>query len=150
MELTQFKKIIQFALDKEKEAVDFYSQCSQLVKRSGMKKAFLEMADEEKKHIRMLEHFQPDRLDKVKLQKVPNLKIGDYLVDNTFSPDMGYQDLLILAMKREEKSYKLYTVLVEEGEDSSIRRLFEILAQEELKHKNCLEREYDDAIFMEN
>ncbi len=150
MELDQFKEIIQFALDKEKKAVDFYNQCSQLAKRSGMKKAFLEMADEEKKHIRMLEHFQLDRVEKVKLQKVPNLKIVDYLVDSAFSPNMSYRDLLILAMKREEKSVALYTVLAEKGEDPSIQKLFKILAQEELKHKNRLEREYDDAILMGN
>ena len=150
MELNQFKEIIAFALEKEKEAVDFYSQCSQLTERSGMKKAFLEMADEERRHIQMLEHFHPDHVEKLKLKIIPNLKISDYLVDSVFSPDMSYQDLLILAMKREEKSVALYTVLAEKGEDPSIQRLFEILAQEELKHKNRLEKEYDDVILMWN
>ncbi len=150
MELDQFKEIIQFALDKEKEAVDFYSQCSQLSERSGMKKAFLEMADEEKKHIRMLQHFDPDCVENVKLKKMPNLKISEYLVEGVFSPDMSYQDLLILAMKREEKSVALYTILAEKGEDPSVQKLFKILAQEELKHKNRLEKEYDDVILMWN
>ena len=115
-----------------------------------MKKAFLEMADEEKKHVRMLENFRPDHVEKVKLNKIPNLKISDYLVDSEFSPDMSYQNLLILAMKREEKSYRLYTVLAEKGEDPSLQKLFQILAQEELKHKNRLEKEYDDHVLMEN
>ena len=48
MELEKLKEIIGFALEKEKEAVDFYKTCSEQSTRSGMKQAFLDMADEEK------------------------------------------------------------------------------------------------------
>ena len=53
-------------------------------------------------------------------------------------------------MKREEKSYKLYTSLAQQGKDPSIAKLFQLLAQEELKHKNRLEKEYDEVILKEN
>ena len=150
MESEQFKEIIEFARDKEREAVDFYMRCSELSMRSGMKKAFLEMADEEKKHVQLLENIQPEYIEKAKLKKIPNLKISDYLADGLFSADMSYQDLLISAMKREEKSYALYTALAVGKEEPKIQKLFQILAQEELKHKNRLEKEYDDVILMWN
>jgi len=146
----EFKKTIQFALEKENEAVDFYEQCSGLTTRSGMKKAFKEMADEERKHVRMLENIKPASIQKMSIQEIPNLKISDYLVDMKFTPGMSYRDLLILAMKREEKSVALYTSLKEKGGDPNIVKLFQILAQEELKHKNRLEREFDDTMRSEN
>jgi len=146
----EFKKTIQFALEKENEAVDFYEQCSGLTTRSGMKEAFKEMADEERKHVRMLENIKPASIQKMSIQEIPNLKISDYLVDMKFTPGMSYRDLLILAMKREEKSVALYTSLKEKGGDPNIVKLFQILAQEELKHKNRLEREFDDAMRSEN
>ena len=53
MEINNLKEVIAFALEKEKEAVEFYKTCSDQSTRSGMKQAFMEMADEEKKHVRM-------------------------------------------------------------------------------------------------
>ncbi|MFH1940482.1 MAG: ferritin family protein [bacterium] len=150
MELNDFKKTIRFALEKEIEAVDFYQKCSELTTRSGMKNAFLEMSEEEKNHVRMLENFKPEHVEKVELKDIPNLKIGDYLVEMEFSPDMSYQDLLILAMKREEKAHSLYLELAQKSRNASVVKLFQILAQEELKHKHRLEREYDDVVLSEN
>ena len=150
MEIDKFKETIRFALEKEKEAVDFYQECSRITKRAEMKDVFVEMADEEKKHVRMLENFKPEHVEKIKLKEIPDLKISDYLVDVQFDPSMSYRDLLILAMKREEKSNKLYTELSHEGGDPSVVKLFQILAQEELKHKNRIQKEYDDMMLQGN
>ncbi len=150
MELKDLKETISFALDKEHEAVDFYTKCSNVTVRSGMKDAFLEMAEEEKKHVRMLENFKPEQVEKIKIKDIPDLKISDYLVDMEFDSEMSYQDLLILAMKREEASIKLYTEFTEENSDPALIKLFQILAQEELRHKNRLQKEYDEVILKDN
>lgn len=150
MEIDKFKEMIRFALEKEKEAVDFYKECSRITERKEMKEVFSEMADEEKKHVRMLENFKPEHVEKINLKEIPDLKISDYLVDVQFDPSMSYRDLLILAMKREEKSNILYTELAREGGDPSVVKLFQILAQEELKHKNRIQKEYDDMMLQGN
>ena len=150
MEPNIFKETIQFALEKEKEAVAFYTHCSTLAKHDAMKRAFLEMAGEEKSHVRMLENFKPEHVERVALKTIPNLKISDYLVDTEFRSDMNYKELLILAMKREESAYALYSHFAQEGGDPGIVKLFQILAQEELKHKNRLEKEYDDHVLQQN
>jgi len=150
MEFHAFEEVIQFALEREKEAVSFYRDCSEISKRSGMKQAFLEMADEEKKHVRLLENFKPGDIQKVVIKNIPNLKVSDYMVDIPFSEKMGYQDLLILAMKKEESAYNLYTSLAATRDDPDLQKLFQMLAQEELKHKNRLEKEYDDVVYGEN
>lgn len=150
MELKQFQDIVAFALEKEVEAVAFYTDCSKRTERPAMKAAFLEMADEESKHVRMLENFKPQSVEQVKLKAIPDLKIADYLVDMAFSPDMRYQDLLILAMKREEASHQLYLKLATEQGDPEMINLFQILAQEEARHKLRLEREYDETVLKDN
>jgi rubrerythrin len=150
MKSDQLKDTIAFALDKEKEAVEFYKTCSEQSTRSGMRQAFLEMAAEEKKHVQMLENFRPQNIKDVRIKEIPNLKISDYLVDMEFTSEMSYQDLLILAMKREESAYKMYSRMVVKGTDPSVEKLFRFMAQEELKHKNRLEKEYDDFVLQEN
>jgi len=79
-------------------------------------------------------------------KKIEDLKISDYLVDITYEPGMTYNDLLKLAMKREEKAYKFYSTNAQRIQDSTVAKSFEILAQEELIHKNILEKLYDDFL----
>ena len=46
MDQQSFQDVVQFALEKEKEAVEFYNECAETSTRPGMKQAFLEMARE--------------------------------------------------------------------------------------------------------
>ena len=83
-------------------------------------------------------------------QKVMDLKIGDYLVDVEATPDMDYQQALIIAMKKEKAAYKLYMDLSEKTGDADIAAMFVSLANEEAKHKLRFEIIYDDQILIEN
>ncbi len=150
MELNEFKAVVEFALEREKEAVEFYQECAGLARYNAMKEAFLEMAEEEKKHVRMLENFKPGQVETMRLKKIPNLKIADYIVATEFDPSMSYKEVLELAMQREDSAYRLYTSLSADTDDPSITKLFQILAQEELKHKNRFEQEYDDVVYKED
>jgi len=53
-------------------------------------------------------------------------------------------------MKREEKAHDLYTELAAKGRDPHVVKLFQMLAQEELKHKNRIEKEYDEEVLRDN
>ena len=150
MELSQLKEIIQFALEKEEEAVLFYQQCSHMTQESSMRTAFIEMAKEEERHVHLIQKFKPEKIQTITLKEIPNLKISDYIVSMKFDPKMSYKDLLILAMKREEKSYELYSELANKGNHADIIKLFQFLAQEELKHKFRLEKEYDEVVLRDN
>lgn len=145
-----FNEIIEFAREKEVEAVEFYQHCSKTAEKPAMQEVFLELADEEKRHVKMLDRFDPEKVEKMQIKDVPDMKISDYLVDLEFRPDMDYQELLILAMKREEASYKLYTKMSADGTSPEVIKLFKVLAQEELRHKNRIQREYDEVILRDN
>jgi rubrerythrin len=57
---------------------------------------------------------------------------------------MPYNEILLLAMKREEKALKFYNELLEKADTDESKKLFKVLCQEEAKHKLALETIYDD------
>jgi rubrerythrin len=83
-----------------------------------------------------------------KIDKIPDLKISDFVDDQEFSPDMDYAAALRLAIKREEHAFKLYNHIGSGTENPELKKLFSVLAQEESKHKLRLESEYDENVLM--
>jgi rubrerythrin len=146
MDRKKFEEIIQFAVQREIESVNFYDSASKLVKYSGTKDLFLDFMKQEEGHKRKLEEVRAGKIAVGKIEKIPNLKISDYMVEAELKPDISYGDILRIAMKREERSVKLYTDLNEMNLDESLKSLFTFLIQEERKHKYHIERLYDDEI----
>ena len=153
MKFGSVQEILEFAIQKEEEARDFYLEWSGRMEKASMKKQLQDFANEESKHKEKLTAIKTDKLQMQALnpeKKVIDLKIGDYLVDVDPSTELDYQGALILAMKKEKKSFKLYNDLAEMTQNEIIRTLFLGLAQEEAKHKLRLETEYDEYILTEN
>lgn len=146
MDEKQFKEVIQFAMGREIDAINFYTQAKKMVKHSGTKELFSDFAKQEDGHKKKLERVLKGKVDVGKIKKVPNLKISDYMVDTELRPDVAYAEILRIAMKREERSVKLYTDLKERNQDTTLNKLFTFLIQEESKHKYRLEKIYDDEV----
>jgi len=146
MDENKFKEIIQFAIDKEIQSLNFYTGVSQVAKYSGAKELFSELAMEEEGHRKLLENLNLEKIARARIEKVPDLKISDYMVDVEFRPDMPYADILRGAMKMEERALKLYNDMKESNKDEDLKKLFTFLANEEAKHKLRLEKIYDEEI----
>jgi rubrerythrin len=146
MDEKKFKEMIQFAIQREIESVDFYTKASQMVKYSGTRELFLDFAKQEEGHKKKLEDVNKGKSVLGKIEKIPNLKISDYLVEGELKPDISYAEILRIGMKREECSVKLYTDLKEKNQDESLNSLFTFLIQEESRHKYSLEKLYDEEI----
>jgi rubrerythrin len=144
------EEIINFAIDKEREAILFYEDLATKVKDPIMKDTVLSMADEERKHERLLRDLTPKKIQFVRQPSQEDLRLSNYLVETTFSKDATYQELLIIAMKREEKSYALYSELERRASDEATRKVFTLLKGEELKHKARLEKEYEKHVMWED
>ena len=138
--------VIDFAIQKEEKAMEFYRECAERAKNPGLKEFFREMEAEEKGHRDMLKNLDSLNLDGVKLEKVENLKISDYLVEVTFSENGTYQEALIIAMKKEEKAMAFYGGWKDKCVNEKAAKLFQVLANEEEKHKRKLEKLYDEDI----
>jgi len=148
MQFENLAEIIDFAIEKEIEAADFYTEVSQKEEMSGARQMLLEFAEEEKKHRRLLTELRTkgvvEGLSDYKFKWIPDIKRSNYTVEMAYRPGMTYNELLLLAMKREEKALKLYNELLAQAEGETAKRLFKVLCQEEAKHKLALETKYDD------
>ncbi|MCB2186745.1 MAG: ferritin family protein [Deltaproteobacteria bacterium] len=143
-------EILDFAIDKEDEATQFYISMANRVEKPWMKQVFKDFAAQEIRHKTKLQQVKEGGELKPSEVKVTDLKIADYLVPAEIKPQMDYQDALTVAMKREKAAFRLYTDLGTRAKDPRIKEAFEALAQEEAKHKLYLELEYEGAILVEN
>jgi rubrerythrin len=146
MDEKRFHEILLFAIEKEMDTYNLYTMCKQVAKYSGAKELFAELAEEEEKHRKLLEHVSMGKVSQEKLDPIPDLRISDYLIDAQCQPDSSYADILRLVMKNEEHSVKLFNDLKESCMDEDLKRLLEFLAHEEAKHKLKFERIYDEEI----
>ena len=142
--------ILDFAINAEQEAVDFYTGWADRAKNEKMKAVFIEFAAEEMKHKSRLIGIKENHYFEMKEEKVKDLKISDFLVDVVASSTMTYADALVLAMKKEKNAFRLYMMLSSVADDPKMKALFLSLATEESKHKLRFEVEYDEFVLREN
>ena len=149
-EFNSINDILDFAINAEQEAVNFYSSLADHSKNTAMKTVFIDFAQEEMKHKSMLMGIKEHGKFDVSDLKIKDLKIADYLVSVKPTAGMTYEEALILAMQKEKKAFMLYMNLSEKAEEPSMKKLFLSLAQEESRHKLRFELEYDEYILREN
>ncbi len=142
--------ILDFAINLEQGAVDFYNELAQNAQNSEMKEIFSEFAREEMGHKARLKKIKEEGVYESSNEKVEDLKISDYTVSAQVTTNMSYADALVLAMKREKNAYKLYTKLAERAPTEDLKNIFTKLAQDEAKHKLRFELEYDEYVLREN
>lgn len=141
--------VITFAVEKEEAAYQLYHTTAQRVQSPAARKMLEEMAAQELGHKRMMEAMTQEKLAQYSFDKVPDMKIGDYLVDVDVKADMDFRDVLVFAMKSEEAAYQLYTAAENLASDPDIKSALRLMATEEKKHKFHLETMYDDKILAE-
>jgi len=151
VKLDTIDKVLDFAIEKEEDAAQFYTDLAEKVDKKHLKEIFGQFALEEKSHKAKLQQVKGGNLDLSPInQKIMDLKIADSLMDVDLDTKFDYQAALIVAMKSEKASYKLYNDLAEMTDDKKIKEIFLGLAQEEAKHKLRFEIEYDDSILKDN
>lgn len=143
-------EILDFAIQQEQNAVDFYTALSTNADNQEMKATFIQFAKEEMGHKARLSTIKETGIMEGFREQVADLKISDFVVSTTPAPNMSYEEALVLAMKREKAAFKLYTRLAERTTNSELSQLFQSLAVEESKHKLRFEIEYDEFVLREN
>ncbi|MHC4622377.1 MAG: ferritin family protein [Planctomycetota bacterium] len=138
-------EILDFAIARENEAKDFYARLAERMDSPAMREVFEEFAVEELGHKMKLEAVRAGEAELNK-EEVQSLEIADYVVGGELRSDMSYADALVVAMKKEKASYRLYVDLAAAAEAEELTDMFLALAQEEAKHKLRFEIEYDDLV----
>ena len=142
--------MLTFAIDREQEAVDFYTDLAARTDHPAMKPVFKEFAAMEQSHKLKLVQVRHSGSLTPSSSKVLSLKIADYLVSIEPGPDSDYRQILIVAMKRELAAQNLYNDLAGVCDDPATRDLLLALAQEEAKHKRRFESEYEEFVLKDN
>jgi len=143
-------EILDYAIDQEQQASDFYAEVAQSAETAGMKKILMDFSAEEKRHKEILLAVKGGERELTPEQEVLDLKISDYLVEVEATEKISYQDALIIAMKRERAAYELYTDMAAKVPQGHLQEVLEGLAKEEAKHKLFFEAEYDERVLMDN
>lgn len=142
--------VLDFAIVREEEAFDLYHGLAARAADPKMEALFTSFAKVEAGHKQKLEGIKEGTTYLPIRKQGVDLKIADYLVDVEPSPDMSFQDALVLAMKREQAAKALYTNLAAAVGDPLLTELFNQLAKEEAAHKARFETLYDDNFLQEN
>lgn len=150
MQSKKIDKTIQFAIDKEQEAIDFYTDLAGKVKIPAVADELRKLAQMEMGHREKLKNLDVEAFIAQPAKQQKDLKIADYTVKSEVHPDMSWQDIITVAMHRELAAVNLYTDLAALVEDPAVKRLFENLAAEEQKHKLYLETLWDQDVMKEN
>jgi rubrerythrin len=156
------KKILEGAIRIEEESYALYTRAQGMAKLPSSKILLRELAEAELNHKQKLIAIKEGSASVYwagvselgsETGEIEDLKIVDYMQDTTLSEDAGYTAILIYAAKREKITYEHYRSLAE-GPFAryfpQAGELFSKLAEEELIHKNKIEREYDERVLKED
>ena len=100
----------------------------------------------EDNHKAMLESIKAGRIS-LDPEKVTGLGITEKVDEIEPDAKMDYLELLVLGMKKEERSRLFYTNLASITQNQRMREIFLKLAREEAEHKLRFEIEYDLMTF---
>lgn len=148
MDFNSIEDILDFAIESEIEAAEFYEGICEQEEFRDKKDMMRDFAAEERKHQKLLEDVKAGspgtQLDDYDFTWISDLKRSNYVADIEYHSGMGYSDLLLLAMKREEKALQLYNDMLPKAHNEEQTKVFKMLCQEEAKHKLALETMFDD------
>jgi rubrerythrin len=135
---------LQFAINKEIEAYNFYLALAGRVADQRIREEFEALAQEELEHKAKLE-LEVMKLGKtIAVEENPARPNRSYIVSNDPSPlDMDYKDMLMLGMEKEEAAFRTYVNMAASVKDEKSREVLLAIAEEEVRHKLRFQTEYD-------
>jgi len=139
--------IVEMCIDQEQQAIDLYSLARDQAKDDASRQKFQELVDMETEHKVALKKFEIEKY----LELPPaDLKVTDYLMEPELKDNMTTQEIIILAAKREDKTARMYQDLADHFKsDKKLNTFFQMMADEELRHKHDLETEYENEFLQE-
>jgi rubrerythrin len=141
---------IAFAIVREVAAAEGYARLAARAVTPGLRRLFVELEGEERKHRALLEGLTAGGEAEFASEPVPDLGLTDTLPAEGPGPDMTLQDALVFAAKKEAAAVALYAGLAGAVRSPRLRDLFEFLANQERAHKLRLEDEYERQFLPEN
>ena len=149
MDFSKFEDVVKFAIEREEAAYEAYGEMAEMAETPGLKEMLSELQSEEENHKKLLQDISQAKIEGVYVHDVIDLKISDFLSEEPPAPDMTFQDLLILAAKKEQEAVELYSGMKDVAGTDELIKLFDFLIEQEKSHKLKLEIEYEKYVLGE-
>ncbi|AKB77274.1 Rubrerythrin [Methanosarcina horonobensis HB-1 = JCM 15518] len=147
--LKGIEEAIALAIEREKEARDFYMQQAALMENPKFKELYEHLAGEEVKHLGYLEGYR----DKKELPTISTEVPSGQSFSPEFDPartkggeiTLGDAGILLAAMRHERKSEDFYSELAKRAEDENQRNFFQMLSKYERGHYEIIDSYLEDV-----
>ncbi|HEY3360877.1 MAG TPA: ferritin family protein [Methanosarcina sp.] len=146
--LKGIEEAVALAIEREKEARNFYLSKAALMDDPKFKELYEYLANEEVKHLSYLKGYRDKRELPVTSTEIPS--------GQSFSPEfdigriksgeitLGDAGILLAAMRHERKSEDFYSEVAKTVEEESLRKFFEMLAGYERGHYELIDSFLED------
>lgn len=143
-------EILETACDFEQAAFNFYSKLQNKVSKP-LRILVTELAEEEKRHFNLFQKMKnnpevSEQIEQLIKKPASNHRFSDYILLPKMDDFIDDQAIMQYALGREQVAMEQYTSLAEETPNGPIQDLFIYLANEELEHKNELEKRYYELV----
>ena len=146
-------RALDLAIMMEEQSIQLYTTTQSMVSNPGSKTLLKELVEMEKIHKESLQEAKenPEKVSEIGSldYKIYDLGIAETTSEAKLSPNADYQEILLYAAQREKSTHDYYIDLATRFRGKQIGSMFEAFAQEELKHKYLLEKEYDEFVLQD-
>jgi rubrerythrin len=143
--------VLKRAIVLEEESAAMYTSAAQASKSAPIRQRLEEMAGQEQGHRNKLQQILDGNvrwaIRRAKAEPVPDLRLSDHLEAKPLDPGADYQDVLLMAARREKTAHDFYQAMAEMVDDTLVKGVFEMLANEELRHKYEVEKTYEEVVY---
>jgi rubrerythrin len=151
MKFESLNDVLTFAIRREHDSHELYVMFRDMVKDPSSKALLEDLAKQELSHRNLLETaLKGEKIERIGGKREPqDLHISDYMVTEDIDPDSTPQEVMLFAIQKEQEAYSIYHMLLGNYEGTELEELFSRLAKEELRHKEALQREYEEHFMQE-
>ncbi len=148
---TTFGDVVKFAIEQEQAAAELYERTAERAEARPAKMLLEEMGAMERSHEARLKALLATGMASFPTPgDTRDIHVSDYLVADPLAPDSPLDKVYVFAMKAEQKARELYLRMAAVVSEGPSRELLETLAEEELRHKQDLEMQYERGFMKDN
>ncbi|MRT92547.1 ferritin family protein [Ancylomarina sp. 16SWW S1-10-2] len=145
-----FEEIIDFAIEREMDEIQFYSKFSLTMENENLRHLFRNISLEKVAKIIQLENMKKIGV-LLDIESMPDLKIAETFSDIDFTRiNLSYKETLLMAMNKEKEKFILYQELADYMTSMECKQTLLNLANQEACQKLKLEIKYDEFVMCAN
>ena len=158
MELDEMcKNAVMMAIERERDLLEFYQQVAPLMRRRAIMEVFEAFRDDIRDRVDELQVVLGEEgatcdliAQELSRPDAPSdLGIAKYLKEVELTEDSDFQDVLTVAMKRQERVVSFFVQLAAMTPAQEVAGIFRSIGNEEAGRLRQLEEIYDDEILLE-